>query len=437
MRFFLCLLHICLGFSLVAADTSKVEEGWRYQDTIELTVTNGSVTTSFGEDFLKQVHAPMAYIVDMAKTTYSTKEKDVPLLPDPSGRMFAMFRFTPVMQTSEGSDFTFGKTVSLFDVKFNDASASSATQFNCGYECIFTSGFFKIGEEKTKLIPDIKVYGASYNQGQSEKKDVFVRIPPIASSHIPSVFIMRNYIDPQYLRTVLISRYLEDLSSSILAQGNYTKIREVHAVTLSSLDERAKKIRAVLGQASQDADFTDISTLLHSTKILESDKRNVGNNAKANSYSCAEQLGLDFMSDLRIIDYLQKATNVADEKIVGVIVHVHTSETPCGGACATSLVRESENGGLFRRIFNNKQIKIICTTSEHYKRPDQQIPYGDTNFNGELRSLEEKPCPLQFSFTVANEVSAYPVILYGRAENANVYSVLREKYGQMRRQRDE
>lgn len=61
MRFFLCLLHVCFGFSLVAGDAAKVEAEWRYQDTFALNVTNGSVTTLFSEDFLKQVHNPMAY----------------------------------------------------------------------------------------------------------------------------------------------------------------------------------------------------------------------------------------------------------------------------------------------------------------------------------------------------------------------------------------
>ena len=159
---------------------------------------------------------------------------------------------------------------------------------------------------------------------------------------------------------------------------------------------------------------------------MKSDRRKIGNNVRANSYSCAEQVGLDFISDLRIIDYLRRATGIGEEKVVGVIVHLHTSQTPCGGACATSLTRECEPGGLFSRIFMGKSVRLINTISELYARPADQIPYDYTQYKASLRPLNIEPVPIEFS--LGSSKAAYPIILYGEETPGN-YRILRERYG--------
>jgi len=219
-------------------------------------------------------------------------------------------------------------------------------------------------------------------------------------------------------------RYLGNITGSILEQGDYSQIRAVHAETEQALEKRKRKIAQALEIARQSADTTDISILLKPLNELKSDRRKIGNNVRANSYSCAEQVGLDFISDTRIINYLREATRVADEKVVGVMVHVHTSETPCGGVCTTSFAREGEIGGLFNRIFQ-KPVKLINTASKHYERPDGQIRYDDTRYKEVLRPFNEEPAPIEFSLT--NVTAAYPIILYGEEMPGN-YKILRERY---------
>ena len=67
---------------------------------------------------------------------------------------------------------------------------------------------------------------------------MFVRIPPLTFSSLPSTFLMRNYIDPEYLTRSLRFRYPDDIAGSIFVQGDYSRIREVHAETERALDAR-------------------------------------------------------------------------------------------------------------------------------------------------------------------------------------------------------
>lgn len=411
----------CLFVSLELLKASApIEEGWRYQDTFRLSVTNDSVTTPISEDFLKSVHAPMAYTVDIAKKVYEKTD-----LPSPAGRIFAAFRFTPVIQETPDTSFFLGRTVSIS----NTAIDAAEVQFATGYESIFVSGFFKIGEDKTKLTPEIITYDAYY-EGMAVKPEVFVRIPPLTITtlpytHIPYTFVMRNYIDPEHFTRSLMFRYLGNMTGSILEQGDYSPIRAVHAETKQAIENRKRKIEQTLEAVRESADTTDISMLLKPLNELKSDRRKIGNNVRANSYSCAEQVGLDFISDTRIIEYLRRETGVTDEKVVGVIAHVHTSETPCGGACTTSFARECEAGGLFNRIFLGKPVKLINTASKHYERPEGQIRYDDTRYKEALLSLGQEPIPIEFSLT--NPTATYPIILYGEEMPGN-YKILRDRY---------
>jgi hypothetical protein len=433
MRFFLSLLHVCLVFSLVAADANKVEEGWRYEESLALTVTNGSVSTDFDEEFIRNVHTPMAYKVDSAKENYAHKALE---LPTPDDRMFAVFRFTPVIQVKDGDPFSLGNTVFISSVIF-DNKLPSEVSFSEGCEFVFASGFFKYKEEKTKLTPDIVAYDAHYEFEEKAKPDVFVRIPSLNAS-LPLAFIMRNYIHQEYLQKILKFRYPREFlteGESVLQNANYSKIKDIHEETLKSIGESAKKIETVLNQACRDAATTDITTLLQPIKALESSigRRSVGNNAKANSYTCAEQVGLDFLSDIRVMQFLKRAVKIEDQKVKGIIVHLHTSQTPCGGSCATSLARECESAGLFKNIFNRKPVKLVCTTSAHYQRSELQVKYDDTNAFNALRDDTGSPAR-SLNFNICNtHPSPYPVILYGKQEIE--YIVLLEKYSGMRRKR--
>src|SRR5688572_8925287 len=104
-RFTLRLFSLLLTFLQVCS--ASVEEGWRYQDSFALRIVNGSVVKEIGEEFLQSKHTPMAYIIDKAKTTYTDSS-----LPSPEGRLFAMFRFTPLIGNIDGA-VSFGETVSI------------------------------------------------------------------------------------------------------------------------------------------------------------------------------------------------------------------------------------------------------------------------------------------------------------------------------------
>ncbi|MDP2193704.1 MAG: hypothetical protein Q8K36_04195 [Alphaproteobacteria bacterium] len=238
---------------------------------------------------------------------------------------------------------------------------------------------------------------------------------------------MRNYIDPEYLRNTINYRYPTTLSNSLLCRG-YAKIFSIHEETLATLNERAEEIKRTLNAALGCADSTDINTLLLPLDELKNKRRRVGNNQRANSYTCAEQVALDYMSTDETQSFLKEITGIKREDVVGIIIHVHTTETPCGGSCATSLTRETESGGIFNKIFDCKPVKIICTSSHHYNRGDGQIPYDDTFFN-EFLSVSP-PNPIEFSISSA-EIHPYPIVLYGKADRSDEYVILEERYSRV------
>lgn len=261
---------------------ASIEEGWRYQDSLSFCITCGTLESQIDEGFLRSVHTPMAYTVDKAKEIYAKEiyaKKDFqPSTRDK--RMFAVFRFTPIIQESLGTPVLLGKTVSISNTAI-DEGFPAEVQFSTGYECVFVSGFFKV-EEKTKITPDIIKYDARYEglTATTAKKEVFVRLPPLASSPVPFTFLMRNYTDPEYFRRSLMFRYLGNMSGSILTQGDYSTIRAVHAETEQALENRKRKIEDAFDTAKELAGTTDISMLLESLNELKSDRRNIDNNAR-------------------------------------------------------------------------------------------------------------------------------------------------------------
>jgi len=72
------------------------------------------------------------------------------------------------------------------------------------------------------------------------------------------------------------------------------------------------------------------------------------------------------LSDRDKILHLSDMKNYRTQR-VGVIIHLHTIHTPCV-SCATALCRECEVGGLFKRIFEDTTVKLICITAKYYIR---------------------------------------------------------------------
>ncbi|MDP2193705.1 MAG: hypothetical protein Q8K36_04200 [Alphaproteobacteria bacterium] len=147
------LIYVFLCIQLLASE--KVEEGWRYAKSLHLRVSDGHITTDFTEATLRRIHTPMAYMVDQSKNIYTSAE-----LPDPATRMFAMFRFTPVLRDKEKKCFILDETKPL--IRPLNPSAPEEVRLTTGYECVFVSGFLKYEDTKTKFKPDSDLIDARY-----------------------------------------------------------------------------------------------------------------------------------------------------------------------------------------------------------------------------------------------------------------------------------
>ena len=62
---------------------------------------------------------------------------------------------------------------------------------------------------------------------------------------------------------------------------------------------------------------------------LKTTSQSFNNAPGANSYTCAEQTGLDFIQDVRVIHYLQESLNLKNDNVIGVIANTHCTHTPC------------------------------------------------------------------------------------------------------------
>jgi len=123
-----------------------VEEGWRFQDTFRLKIIYGSSITEVDETILSGIHGSMAETLSNAKIAYNSSD-----LPRANGRKFAVFRFTPVIKSkthASGHQVLLGESVAISNLSIDESRSDMQLSLQ-GYELIFLSGFFKIGEDKT------------------------------------------------------------------------------------------------------------------------------------------------------------------------------------------------------------------------------------------------------------------------------------------------
>ena len=384
---------------------NHVEEGWRYRASLNLKISRGLKVELFDDNFLPTLHSNMAFVINGAYDAYKNSG-----LPDSKGRMFSLFRFTPVIRQS--SRLTLGSTVSLTNLITQEVPDHALAPGIASYELVFVSGFFDLDNNKkgplAKLIKDrlIKGYDGVYDGAQFRNKpNLFVLTSPPPTAVLPYRFLMRNYIDPEILARNVNHRYFpEDPSSTIL---NCAILQKIHSKVRTKLDERMKVAITTMDECKKKLLHMDIVEALRELEQLKMQRREFHNVFEANSYTCAEQLGLDFIRHERTGHHLRKNMCIEDEAVQAIMIHLHTTETPCG-TCATSLARECETGGLLRELFNNKPILLICTCSEHYKRPEGRIPYNKTFFmvEGELKKQD-----IEFDL-VKRDCLPYSVILY-------------------------
>ena len=408
---FLCFF-IYSGCSFKASGSEKtVEEGWRYSANLKVCLMdNESKLADLPQNFIPSVHSMMAQMVRTAGESYKNEG-----FPNQKDRMFCSFRFTPIME--KDGVYSAGKTIRL-DTNMTDEElipdgVDIEEQF--AYEYLFVSGFYPFPETKVATGLPVSGYDAYY-EDSTVKKGAFVKLHGLRSAPFPYKFLMRNYMDPEKLKNNIQTCFIDIPTDSILRRENYQRIKNIHEKTLETLNVRNDNINEAFKRAADKAKTTDIADILTElNNLLIPQRREVGSNVSAGSYTCAEQVGLDFMATTNIMEKIRQRANIEHSCVKGMIAHLHTSETPCG-TCSPLLTRACESDGFLKNLFLNKPVFLINTTSNHYQRPEQQIPYEHTQF---LANIVIDPIssiatsqPINFNLTDSSKNLPYPTIIY-------------------------
>jgi hypothetical protein len=381
-----------ISFGMEAPAAPLIEEGWRYGGSLKVKVADA-------EFDVEPIHRPMAYMVDEAPTALKGGDPffGATSVRNPA-RYYCCFRFTTVVNSPGEGGLQLGRTIAITSDMRDDKLQDMGT----GHEYIFASGYSDPIEPDPKKASFFSSYDAtpSVRGSSTVRKSSFVIGYP-TGPRLPYNFLTRNYMDPEVLWNNVSFRY-KDLSSSFLAAGPTEKFKEIHHPTLGEIVDRNNAITAALEKAKSLVLSTDITTLLAPLRELEPAKRSLGtkNGSATNSYTCAEQTGLDFITDKRIFEALQSRLKIATDGVVGLLIHSHTTAEPCG-TCSTSLARECEDEGIFKLLATGKPLRLINTTSDIYRRPERQIPVKETTSFHHMvgTSLAEFDSPISFDFS--------------------------------------
>jgi hypothetical protein len=297
-----------------------------------------------------------------------------------------VFRFTSVLV--EGGRTKLGKTVTITDAIFAHGGDQAAFDDIPSYETVFMSGFSPV-ERTGPLVKYIQPLSLKTEYSAREKPNAFFIFPPFNPEKkaergstirsIPLRLMQRSFIDPELFSRNIRFRYPETSESTCFERGNYAPLFEIHREAIYKLEERESLIRRTFGDLSELALLNDVSEVISRIEELKNPLRNFNNVAAANSYTCAEQTGLDFIQDERVIAYLMRSLDITNPLVKGVLINIHCSDTPCS-TCATSFARESQRGGIFKRISGDKAVGIVCSCRKHYPRKAPAISYARTTW---------------------------------------------------------
>ena len=372
-------IYTNVAFASAPELLDKVEEGWRYHAafTLDIKYQSGPRRTID----LSSLHTAMAEVVLSSKKSGKKDDSDTQGL--------CLIRFTPIIV--EGADIRLGETVRLTEAPFlQDFELSRHLPF---YELVFRSGFCK--PERGELAPYARTIGLKLPD-RDEKSGAFGIFPPFEKkeplSSVAFKFLQRVYIDHELFKDRLTFRYPEEANGTCFNQGNYIPIKETHAGTKRKLEEREHNVKKAFAEMEKKTLTTDVevATTPKALEALKKEARQFWNNSHANSYSCAEQAGLDFVFDERVVNYLHKALGVEDSRVMGIIVNSHCYRTPCA-TCSTSLARECETRGIFSVIARSKPTFLFCSCQKHYDRKPPMVSYDQTKFlEGAILSVDQK-----------------------------------------------
>lgn len=466
---FFVFVYLFTQYSLASdikeAEIDLAEEGWRYQRGFDIkVVSEKGVEKNFN---FHSLHSSMAFLMEASQQLLAIDFESMK-----GGKAFSIFRFTTIEMTASGLEK--GATVSLPSALFDDSPTFPLlSSFIPSQETIFASGFCDVDGTKgtiskfittkdfspfcilspTKVDQSSSVVASStvhdpqtqlanlsgaWNIVSEKAEKMFVMLPPIhpekphligqAGKYDLSVrFIQRNYIDPSLFARHINFRYPKDNEDTIFSRGNYDQIRSTHEKAKSSLEQREKIIEEDFEKLKGYALKADIVEVLKGFENLKKGRHKFHDSVAANSYTCAEQGGVDYLFDKAVFEYLQKTLAIREDRIKGLIIHLHCSHTPCS-SCATAIARECEQGGLFYEMARGKPIKVISSCSSHYDRPIGMVPYKNTKWLESLISADGILFCLDEKSELSKQNLPYPVTLLKFDPRLSSFNVNEEQY---------
>lgn len=413
IRVFYSIVHFILCFTYIIS-SDLCEEGCRYQRNLQANlVFQGQ---KIEQDFLSD-HVAMARVIQ-------SDEDD--------GQYSSLIRFRSVMFVN--GEIVVGNPICLTSMELIELFLKDNDLPENIMEVGFTSGMYNAASKDGTMMYGTNITLQIINN--HEKKDILTLRPPlhkrdksVVANQYPIRFAIYNYVDPGLLEDQLKRRYVAKNNNSVMSKGNYDRLIEAHFKTLQSLENRRKNLTQIMREMTQKLMTDDASIVMKSYEEQLRATQACHSNPQTNSYNCAEQAQFTFLSDRRVLEYLKRRLDVNNANFIGLIVHEHCSHTPCH-TCATTLTRESENGGLLYNISNGKPVHVICSCQKHYERPSKgdakMLPYQQTSFYEELKKTtsQHHQCSFDSSFTI----QPYPIVLLCFNPKDNSFSIDEEHY---------
>jgi len=381
-----------------------IEEGWRYHKSLKLTLTH-SPAKSLTVDLLPEHQG-------MAKTLDSTTKKD----KDPKKVEYAcLLRFMPIFYDSGKEALIVGSAIILTDPISLKTQTSDLVQ---PYEVGFMSGSCP---EKGAFANNIKkidltLYG-------EKRKGIFGLRPPCMNeknsigSFFPFAvcFFQRFYINHQVLKQTISFRFPENLQSSRLTGQSYELVRAPYLSTIKKIMEHEENLSKTLDTVKKEAFAHSMSYAMRDILLVMKKSREFSDNPAVNSFTCAEQVALEYLRDIEILKGLQQKLRVGDDGFRGIIVNVHCTHTPCFN-CAVSLSRESETGGIFNLLANKRPVVLFCSYQTPYKRKEPMPTY--------TKKCTEKTLSANIEVNLQEtSLNPYPIVPVSFVPESGVYGI--------------
>ncbi len=413
------LVPLFCGSSLFAAQSIAIEEGWRYTDStsVVLKLQEKKLEYSFFE-----VHQ------EMAETLVE--------VPVDDNEITCLVRLRPVFIDKKG-ELAVGRVVSLTDNLSPRVRKRNKPQYEVG----FKSGFCPEEGDYARSIDKVDIMLSNRTI-----KEVLGLCP--ANAHgkggaKPSIgmgysvalrFYQKFYMNPQLLKDNIQRKFPEEIPADnqrIFDDATRRKLATDHKKTVRRIESYELQLSEDLALIQQEC--TEHSVLYafrddrfkSKVKDMKAESKQFYQSSEFLSYNCAEQAAFDFFQDINVIKNLKELLRDAAEgnDLEALIVHIHCTQTPCSH-CATSLTRETEDGGVLKTLSAGKVVVLLGSCSKHYQRPEKLISYKALlQFQEESSGAEEV---WEYDLEECFSPRLYPIVLMAKNEEEQ-FVVDREK----------